>query len=335
MNRIVLDLNSEAPFSSFILDNKPRLVIDVEAQKIKKVKIKETSLIIGLRIGNTDPGVFRLVFDLKKGAYIKKSFFLKKTDDKPNRIVIDLVSTEKKPNILNNKKKVNDKFIITIDPGHGGVDPGAINKKTREKNIALIAGLELKKILESYGYKVYLTRKVDKFISLSMRRKIAKKNESDLFISIHIDSVNNKATRGTSVYTLSERASDRVAAKLAERENKVDIIAGINLEEVDNEVASILLDLTRRDTKNASAGIAEKLVKKVKSKGLRLLRRPHRQAGFAVLKSPDIPSILVELGFLSNLSDLKLLKNKKNRMRILKSIGEVVYEYAEDRRKLY
>ena len=96
VNRIVLDLNSEAPFSSFILDNKPRLVIDVEAQKIKKVKIKETSLIIGLRIGNTDPGVFRLVFDLKKGAYIKKSFFLKKTDDKPNRIVIDLVSTEKK-----------------------------------------------------------------------------------------------------------------------------------------------------------------------------------------------------------------------------------------------
>ena len=156
-------------------------------------------------------------------------------------------------------------------------------------------------MLSAKGYKVFLTRNSDKFISLKKRRDIAKKNNSDLFISLHVDSVKRKSTRGTSIYTLSEKASDKLTARLAERENKVDLIAGVNLEEVDNEVASILLDLTRRDTKNSSSSFAESYISNARKNGHRLLRRPHRHAGFAVLKSTEVPSVLIELGFLCDL----------------------------------
>ena len=184
----------------------------------------------------------------------------------------------------------------------------------KEKDITLLAAKELKILLDKKGYKVYLTRNKDEFISLRKRRNIAKKNNSDLFISIHVDSVKKKSTRGTSIYTLSDKASDKVTAMLAERENKVDLIAGID-KEVDNEVFSILLDLQRRDTKNASASFAEIYVSKIRKNGYRALSRPHRQAGFAVLKSPDIPSVLIELGFLSNPKDAKYLSNKDTRAK--------------------
>ena len=196
---------------------------------------------------------------------------------------------------------------------------------------SLKAAKELKKVLEGYGYKVFLTRKSDKFIPLRDRRKMAKKFKSDLFISLHVDSVKKKSTRGTSVYTLSEKASDAVSARLAERENKADLIAGVNLENVDNEVASILLDLTRRDTKNTSVQFAENYVEIARENGHRLLKRPHRHAGFAVLKSPDIPSVLIELGFLSNSKDTKLLNNTKARLRLIKTLAKSIDIYVKER----
>ena len=331
--RIVLDLTHKAPYTVFSLNNNPRLVIDLESKsEIKKFK-NESIYIKNIRTRKTDQNVMRIVFDLKSNFYIDKHFYLKKNEKNIYRLVIDLKLNNK--NIVEYKEKKTrkeSKFIITIDAGHGGIDPGAINLGQKEKNITLIAAKELKNILEKKNFKVFLTRKDDRFISLRNRRNIAKKNNSDLFISLHVDSLKKKTTRGTSIYTLSEKASDSITARLAERENKVDLIAGVNLQDVDNEVASILLDLNRRETKNSSSLFAESYVNIVRKNGHRLLRRPHRHAGFAVLKSTDIPSVLIELGFLSNVNDVKLLTKKKTRLRLLVSLAEAIELYANKRR---
>ncbi len=329
-SRIVLELNSKLPYSVFMLDNKPRLVIDIEANKFNSFKIKPNKLINNVRLRKTEKDVIRVVFDLQKKSYIEKNFFLDNKEYKYFRLVIDITESRNREKIKNVEKKKNI-FTITIDPGHGGIDPGAVRKNIREKDLTLKASLELSKILKSMGYNIYLTRKKDIFIPLHLRRKKAKLNNSDLFISIHVDSVGKKSTRGTSIYTLSDKASDKVTAQLAERENKADLIAGINLDTVDNEVASILLDLKRRDTKNSSALFAEKYVEVARKRGHRLLKRPHRHAGFAVLKSPDIPSVLIELGFLSNNRDIKLLTNKKSLDRLLKTLARSIDIYVKKR----
>ena len=331
--RIVLDLTHKAPYSVFLLNENPRLVIDLESKSnIKKFK-NESIFIKNIRTRKTDQNLMRIVFDLKSNLYINKHFYLKKNEKNIFRLVIDLkVNNKNKDKYKVKKNREESKFIVTIDAGHGGIDPGAINLGKKEKNITLIAAKELKNILEKKNFKVFLTRTNDTFISLKKRRHIAKKNNSDLFISLHVDSLKKKATRGTSIYTLSEKASDSITARLAERENKVDLIAGVNLRDVDNEVASILLDLNRRETKNSSSLFAESYVNIVRKNGHRLLRRPHRHAGFAVLKSTDIPSVLIELGFLSNTNDVKLLTKKKRRLRLLNSLAEAIELFAKKRR---
>ena len=332
-SRIVFDLNREIPYTVFTLDNKPRLVIDIEADRLNKISKKKYSNIKEIRYRKTEKGIIRIVFDLMNSSYISKHFFLGRNENNYIRLVIDL--TSQKSEKIKYKKKTKRNFVITIDPGHGGIDPGATNKKVKEKDITLKASKELKKILEEYGYKIFLTRDIDKFIPLRERRSIAKKFDSDLFISLHVDSVRKKSTRGTSVYTLSDKASDAVTARLADRENKADLIAGINLDNVDNEVASILLDLTRRDTKNTSSLFAENYVLLARKNGHRLLKRPHRHAGFAVLKSPDIPSVLIELGFLSNNKDVKLLINQKSRLRLIRTLAKAIDIYVKERTKSF
>ena len=328
--RVVLDLTHKAAYTVFSLNKNPRLVIDIETKSKTRTFQNNSIFIENIRTRITDKNVMRIVFDLKSKFYIDKHFYLKKNKNNIFRLVIDL---KKKENLNdkknNNKPKSKSKFIITIDAGHGGIDPGAINLGKKEKNITLKAAKELKIMLKNKGFKVFLTRNDDKFISLRKRRNIAKKNKSDLFISLHVDSLKKKSTRGTSIYTLSEKASDKITAKLAERENKVDLIAGVNLQDVDNEVASILLDLNRRDTKNSSSLFAESYVSITRKNGHRLLKRPHRHAGFAVLKSTDIPSVLIELGFLSNVNDVKLLTKKKSRIRLLNSLAEAIELFAK------
>ena len=332
--RIVLDLTHKAPYTVFSLNENPRLVIDLESKSnIKKFK-NESIFIKNIRSRKTDQNLMRIVFDFKSNFIVNKHFYLKKNEKNIFRLVIDLkVNNKNKDKYKVKKNREEPKFIVTIDAGHGGIDPGAINLGKKEKNITLIAAKELKNILEKKNFKVFLTRTNDTFISLKKRRHIAKKNNSDLFISLHVDSLKKKATRGTSIYTLSEKASDSITAKLAERENKVDLIAGVNLQDVDNEVASILLDLNRRETKNSSSLFAENYVNIVRKNGHRLLRRPHRHAGFAVLKSTDIPSVLIELGFLSNINDVKLLTKKKTRLRLLVSLAESIELFAKKRRR--
>ena len=191
--RIVLDLTHKAPYTVFSLNENPRLVIDLESKSnIKKFK-NESIFIKNIRTRRTDQNLMRIVFDLKSNFYIDKHFYLKKNEKNIFRLVIDLkVNNKNKDKYKVKKNREEPKFIVTIDAGHGGIDPGAINLGKKEKNITLIAAKELKNILEKKNFKVFLTRTNDTFISLKKRRHIAKKNNSDLFISLHVDSLKKK-----------------------------------------------------------------------------------------------------------------------------------------------
>jgi N-acetylmuramoyl-L-alanine amidase len=225
-------------------------------------------------------------------------------------------------------QKSKKKPLIVLDPGHGGVDPGTHGRSgIYEKHITLSAAREFKAILEKTGrYRVVLTRNRDIFIRLRDRITIARDAGADLFISIHADAIKNRKVRGLSVYTLSETASDKEAAGLAEKENKSDLIAGIDLSDKTPEVANILIDLTQRESMNQSARFATGLVKELARK-TKLLRNTHRFAGFVVLKAPDVPSVLIELGFLSNRLDEQALVRKSYRAKLGKAIAEAVNNY--------
>jgi len=220
------------------------------------------------------------------------------------------------------------KPVIVIDPGHGGVDPGATSRAgVFEKQITLAAAREIKRALDHTGrYHVHLTRNRDIFIRLRDRIAIARAKNASLFISLHADTIKRRSIRGMSVYTLSEKASDKEAADLAEKENKADLIAGIDLSTESQDVTNILIDLAQRVTMNESARIANDLVKELK-KVAKMLPNPHRFAGFAVLKDPDVPSILIEMGFLSNRADEQALRSKNFRSRMALAMGRAINSY--------
>ncbi len=227
------------------------------------------------------------------------------------------------------------KPLIVIDAGHGGKDSGAVGaNKTYEKHITLAAAKELKKTLEATGkYRVSLTRSSDKFIKLRNRVNYGRSKEGDLFVSLHADSINNPKVRGASIYTLSNKASDAQTARLAARENRVDLIAGVDLSHEDKEVSDILIDLAMRDTMNQSKFFANIVVKNMKERGITMLNRPHRYAGFAVLKAPDIPSVLIEMGFMSNRNEVRMLSSDNYRRKIALSVTESVDAYFTKVRK--
>jgi len=221
-----------------------------------------------------------------------------------------------------------NKRVIVLDPGHGGGDPGAIGKSgIYEKQIALAMALELSRQLKNSGrYITHLTRDKDVFIRLRDRVKISHSAGADLFISLHADSVKNPRISGPSIYTLSERASDRQAARLAEKENKSDLIMGFDLTPFDANIKNIFIDLTRRESMNQSAILASYLVKGLKQ-SVKVLRNTHRFAGFAVLKAVDVPSVLIEMGFLSNKSDEMSLRSKRYRKKLSAAIINGIDNY--------
>jgi N-acetylmuramoyl-L-alanine amidase len=217
--------------------------------------------------------------------------------------------------------------MVVIDAGHGGVDPGALGNGVMEKNITLAVALALKKELLATGrYRVTLTRETDVYIPLRDRFKIARDNGADLFISLHADSHNDPFMRGASIYTLSETASDSEAADLANQENKSDIIAGVDLSKQSGMVTDILIDLAQRDTINQSNAFATLLVSELKDDTL-MLEHSHRSAGFAVLKAPDVPSVLIEMGYISSNKDEQLLTDKQHQLRLAKAIRRAIDDF--------
>lgn len=357
--RIVFDADRKFDYKVFLLNEPKRLVIDTFDVKVSpeiEKYVDKNNLVTKTRLGSVGTDGIRIVFDLQKPAIVKKAFMLAPQSNFGWRFVIDVsIASEREFSskvgskyALSNEnsfagsyssssskssskaKTVNKKKIIVLDPGHGGKDPGAIGYSgVYEKNITLAMAKELKVILEKEGYKVHLTRSTDIFIPLRDRVKIARKYNADLFMSIHADSAVNRSAKGLSVYTLSETASDKEAAALAERENKADVVAGLNLLEHSKEVSDILINLAQRETMNRSSEFASFMVQEMR-KSVKLRDNTHRFAGFAVLKAPDVPSVLLEMGYLSNRTEERLLKQKDYRRKLAVSTSKAVEKYFDN-----
>ena len=310
-DRIVLDITNDITFRNEILANLIKIKFDekILVNKTLKKNVDLTEL-------KFDDSSNTIVLSFKKNIYSPNVYFLKKKKNKYARIVIDY------------KKKKKIKKIIVIDPGHGGRDSGTVGvSKTLEKNITLKVGLLLKKEFNKYDdFDVILTRERDVFIKLQERTRIAKKSNASIFISLHADYNKNRRTRGISLYTLSERASDKEAEALARRENRSDLFGNVDFSSESSEVTNILIDLTKRETLNQSSHLVNFMIKEFKN-DMNLLKRAHRFAGFAVLKSLDIPSVLLEMGYLSNKSDSRLLNRKDYQKKISENIVKAVQNY--------
>ncbi|WP_238318360.1 N-acetylmuramoyl-L-alanine amidase [Thalassospira australica] len=359
--RFVIDLDRDVEFTYFLLPDPYRIIIDMPEIDWNAPPSKVTSgggLISGLRYGLFKPGTFRVVLDVAQPSLVSKIFSLPPGGGAPNRLVVDLKPTGREAFLTASRESMeaysarsrndtsateqsvdvavqsgrggDEKPLIAIDAGHGGVDPGAIGVgNVYEKDLTLAAARQLAETLTASGrYRVLLTRDKDVFLKLRQRVEIARKNNADLFISLHADSIANPKHRGASVYTLSENASDKEAAALASKENKADVIAGVDLSSENTLVQSILIDLAQRETMNLSATLAANMVTQL-SQSIELQRRTHRFAGFAVLKAPDIPSALFEMGYLSNATDAKLLQSPAHRKKIAEAVMRAIDIYFE------
>ncbi len=359
--RIVLELSETVNFNVFILSDPYRAVIDLlgVSKNINDFD-RDKGLIKGVRVGLFDENTYRLVFDLRGAVKIKQQFLLSPSASSVNhRLVVDLApalamdfKTQKNAQIplqsdggqqasqagqsvaafTPKPRPVTKHKVIVLDPGHGGVDSGAKGRKVNEKDVVLTFARELAKQLKSAGYIVYMTRTQDIYIPLRERVEIGRQKKAELFISIHADANKKRKTRGLSIYTLSETASDKEAAALALKENQSDIIAGIDFADKPPEVANILIDLAQRESKNLSVRFAKNVVEEAAHE-TRLLERTHRYAGFRVLKAPDVPSVLIELGFLTNKSDEKQVRSSKWRRRVAKSLRIAIDTYFRDKQK--
>ncbi|HET8613008.1 MAG TPA: N-acetylmuramoyl-L-alanine amidase [Sphingomonas sp.] len=219
------------------------------------------------------------------------------------------------------------KPLVVIDAGHGGHDPGSLSADGRyeEKDAALAMALAIRdELLKSGRVRVAMTRTTDRFLTLVDRREIPRRLDADLFISVHCDSAPGSGARGATVYTLSESSSDRVAARLAARENKADVINGVDLDKQSSAVSSILIDLTQRETMNVSSRFADLLQRELSDQGVDFKTTYHRFAGLAVLKAPDVPAVLLETGYMSNPDDLKLLFSKKYQHEVAVGVTHAV-----------
>ncbi len=325
--RFVIDLEQSPDYGISRLSNPDRLVIDLPDVKFDAGEESGgRGLISDFRYGLIAPGKARIVLDLAKPAEIVNTFVLDPVSLEPARLVIDLAptSTEKfqaavrldQPQPVHNTPRPaprahTGKPVVVVDPGHGGIDSGALaDDDLKEKDITLKFGLELARQLKEGGkLEPVLTRDDDTFISLGDRIDIARRNEASLFISIHADTVRQDYVRGATVYTLSDEASDELAAALAVQENRSDILAGLALEDEPEDVADILFDLTRRETRNLSVRFAKSLVDDMDGT-FSLNSNPWRRAAFKVLKAPEVPSVLLELGYLSNDNDEKMFRSE-------------------------
>jgi N-acetylmuramoyl-L-alanine amidase len=349
--RFVMDLTRKVDLRAFTLADPYRVVIDIP-QVIFKLPAKtgETGrgLVKAFRFGLVMEGGSRIVFDLAKPARIDKAFVIEATNDEPARLVLDLAATDRDgflrriatdgapagsdashaigPDI----KSADPRPLIVLDPGHGGIDTGTKGPNgEEEKDIVLNFAQHLRERLEKIGkYRVLMTRTDDTFVPLAERVRIARDAGAAVLVSIHADSLPRKEgdAQGASVYTLSETATDSEAARLAEKENRSDVIAGVDLKSEPDDVAGILIDLAERETKSFSVQFAHKLVGEMKG-ATRLHKTPLKSAGFRVLRAPDVPSVLVELGYVSNHDDLQALLSEAWRNRTADAMAQAIDSY--------
>jgi len=349
--RLVVDLSRKIDLHVFSLADPYRVVIDIPQVTFRlPPKAGETGrgLIKAFRFGLVMPGGSRIVIDLVKPARVDKAFVVDPADGAPARLVLELAATERE-NFLR-KIALDQRFahtqpppsreqqpssgdarpLVVLDPGHGGIDTGTKGPNGQtEKDIVLDFAKRLEEKIETAGkYRVLLTRSEDSFVPLAERVRFAREAGAALFISIHADSLPHREgdAQGATVYTLSETATDPAAARLAEQENRADVIAGVDLKDQPDDVAGILIDLAQRETKTFSVQFASKLVGIMK-RTTRLHKEPIKSAGFRVLRAPDVPSVLVELGYVSNKDDLQSLSSDSWRDHTADSIASAIDGY--------
>jgi N-acetylmuramoyl-L-alanine amidase len=343
--RMVVDFSQKVEIHAFTLANPYRVIIDLPQVVFRfppNTGESGRGLIKAFRYGLMMTGGSRIVIDLTRPARVDKTFVLDAANDQPSRIVLDLTAVDKdtfmRTIALDNRvrepaaaakpqPKSDARPIVVLDPGHGGIDNGTkAAGGEMEKNIVLDFALLLRDKIEKAGkYNVVMTRSDDTFVALADRVQLARAQQASLFISIHADALprGEGDAQGASVYTLSETASDSEAARLAETENRADVIAGVDLTFEPNDVADILIDLAQRETKTFSVQFARGLIDSMKTV-TRMHKNTLKSAGFRVLKAPDIPSVLIELGYVSNKQDLKSLTSADWREHTADSMAQAI-----------
>jgi len=356
--RFVLDLDKTIQFRAFTLADPYRVVVDIPQVDFRLPAGAGTvsrGLVKAFRYGMVMPGGSRIVFDLTGPAKIAGSYVLDAANGQPSRLVLEMeevdraafnqaTATESTPGLRPAIAAANAaaateilippkpamppdlRPVVVIDPGHGGIDNGTQSNGEMEKNLVLGFALALRDRIEKAGkYRVVMTRTDDTFIPLADRVKVARNQSAALFVSIHADALPRREgdAQGATIYTLADKASDTEAERLAEAENKADAIGGVNLTEEPTDVADILIDLAQRETRTFSNRFARLLMGEMKNT-VRMHKHPLKSAGFRVLKAPDVPSVLVELGYVSNKGDLEHLVSENWRSKTVGSMAQAI-----------
>jgi N-acetylmuramoyl-L-alanine amidase len=357
--RFILDIDQTVTFRAVTLADPYRVVVDVPQVSFQLPTGTGSGgrgLVKAFRYGLVMPGGSRIVLDLTGPAKIANSYVLEAANGQPARLVLELeevdraafvqsLAPENRPELRpaiadappvtipaasdpaqKSATPADSRPVVVIDPGHGGIDNGTQSSGESEKNLVLAFGLALRDRLEKAGkYRVVMTRDDDTFIPLNDRVKVARNIKAALFVSIHADALPRAEgdAQGATIYTLSDKASDAEAQRLADAENRADAIAGFNLAEEPTDVADILIDLTQRETRTFSNRFAHLLMGEMKST-VRMHKHPLKSAGFRVLKAPDVPSVLVEIGYVSNKGDLEHLVSEGWRSRAVGSMAQAI-----------
>ena len=348
--RLTLALSQGVPFRVFVLDNPARLVADFREVDFAGVTAEalrgESARISGLRFGTFKPGWSRLVADLAEPMLPVEIAMPVDQSSGQARMTILLEAVGAEAFAARAGAPVNpdwavqtavpppisddDSFVVVIDPGHGGVDPGAVRDSTTENELMLGIALALRDALRrAGGVEVVLTRERDEFVSLTGRVALAHQVGADAFISLHADSLSQGRARGATVYSLSDEASDAASAQLAAQHDRSDIIAGVDLSGTDDQVAAVLMDLARVETMPRTHDLAASLMNSMRAAGGPMNKRPRREASFSVLKSADIPSVLVELGYLSDNRDLANLRNAVWRAAMVEAMATGILAWRD------
>jgi N-acetylmuramoyl-L-alanine amidase len=355
--RVTIETNSEADYKVFALQKPDRLVIDLynttlgpELKELPSKLAADDSFLSGARVGQFKPGVTRVVFELRQKVS-PEVFTLKPIGQYRHRLVVDIFPTVPVDPILalleGNGATVRpaptappqsvelvpkEVLIIAIDAGHGGEDPGAMGRRgTKEKDIVLAIARDLKALVDKQpNMRGVLIRDGDYFVPLGKRVQKARKVRADLFVSIHADAFIKPHARGSSVFALSERGATSAAARwLAAKENEADLIGGVNIDVEDITLKQVLLDLSQTATINESLKLARSVLTEIGQ--INKLHKPHvEQAGFAVLKAPDIPSILVETAFLTNPAEERKLRGRRYQRKVAKAVMAGIKQYFDD-----
>jgi len=344
---INLQLSQGVPYKIWMDRDPLSLIIDFNVLNFNGIdleKINQSKNIKSIEIKELDTEWSRLSFYLTDYWAIENTEMSISPQDNSASLSIFLKSISEgiinltdKPNKDFSSNKIsateNNDFVVVLDPGHGGRDPGAEAGGYRESSLMLELAEAVKESLtRNTDFKVVLTRTEDKFLSLEDRITIASQSDANLFISLHADAVIEGEASGTTVYLLSDKATDKMSAQLASRHDRSEILRGVDLSGLDSQVASVLLDMARQETKPRSEAVASFILKVFKEKITELSSQPLRYAAFSVLKSPDIPSILIEAGFMSTSSDLQNLTTKKWRREFADSLTEAISRwYVRDK----